>query len=161
MNFFDFQPSKSLPVDVSHSICNSFSFTPYCRIRKPMNPHVDILHKTDKTIRPKPIPGWPVEPEIFTNRRRKGKTVRPYLVRHPKMEFKLPGTGPGASIGPGNGGGVPADHVKVTIAVSTQIDTPRPENGFYSDKELKDLYDKDRILINCKCTFIDAYNGIM
>ena len=109
-----------------------------------MNPHVDILHKTDKT-RPKPIPGLPVEPEIFTHRRRKGKTVRPYLVRHPKMEFKDPGTGPGVSICPGNGGAVPADNVKVTIAVPTQVDTPRPENQFYSDQELKDLYDKDWI----------------
>ena len=100
---------------------------------------MDLFHRVDKKARPDCIPGWPVEPEIFTGQRRKSIAKRPYLVRHPKMEFKAPGTGPGVSIACGNGGADPRDSKGVNIAVETRADTPRPENPFYSDQELQDL----------------------
>ena len=55
------------------------------------------------------------------------------------MEFKEPNTGPAASIGDRNGGTDVRDSVKVMIKVETHTDTPRPENQFYSDQELKNL----------------------
>ena len=55
------------------------------------------------------------------------------------MEFKQPGDGPGVSIGNRNGGADSRDHVKVNVNVETRIDTPRPEDEFYSDQELKNL----------------------
>ena len=106
-------------------------------------------HREDKETRPRPIRGWPVEPEIFTEilfKRRKSQAKRPYLVRHPKMEQKQKsidaGYGHGASM---NGGADDRDAIKVSIAVETHIDTPRPAlpHQVYSNQELIDLQCKE------------------
>ena len=115
------------------------------RIRPPSNPHTDLAYKADTKTRPSPIPGWSVEPEIFTARRRKTVGRRPYLVRHPKMEFKEPNTGPGVSIGDRSGGGDVRDNTKVMVTVETHVDTPRPEDQFYSDQELKNFQKKESV----------------
>ena len=95
-------------------------------------------YQPDTTTRPKPIRGWPEEPEIFTSNRRKSIAKYPYLVRHPKMDLVSGGTG--TSINAGNGGADDRDRQKVTIAVDTHIDTPRPmvPNQLFSNQELID-----------------------
>ena len=110
-------------------------------------------HKEDKT-RPKPIRGWPVEPEIFTEilfKRRKSQAKRPYLVRHPKMEQKQKSIDAGYGHGPSMSGGPDArDDNKVSIVVGTHIDTPRPAlpHQVYSNQELIDLQCKENDLYN-------------
>ena len=89
-------------------------------------------HKPDDKTRPPPIPGWPVEPEIFTSRRRKSVAKRPYLVRHPKMALVPAGEGPGKSIDAGNGGADSRDTAKVTIKAAGSK-TPAK---LFTDKEL-------------------------
>ena len=113
------------------------------RIQPPPNPHTDLSYSPDTKTRPPPIAGWSVEPEIFTHRRRKTVGRRPYLVRHPKMEFKDPNTGPGVSIGNRSGGGDARDNTKVMVVVESHVDTPRPENQFYSDSELRNVQKKE------------------
>ena len=108
-------------------------------------------HKEDTKTRPRPIPGWPVEPEIFTEllfNRRKSQAKRPYLVRHPKMDQKQQSIAAGFGHGqPNNGGPDDRDSNKVAIAVETHIDTPRPAqpHQVYSNQELIDLQCKETI----------------
>ena len=80
-----------------------------------------------------------MEPEIFTFRRRKSIAKFPYLVRHPKMDLVSDGTG--RSIHAGNGDAGAHDVPKVSIAVETRIDTPRPTlpHQIFSNQELIDL----------------------
>ena len=135
-------------------------FTPYIRIIDPIVPPfrgpADRMirgiaekkkHSPDDKTRPRPIPGWPVEPEIFTEilfNRRKSRSKRPYLVRHPKMSLKQAAVSAGLSMEP-PGGGASADCPKVTIAVETHVDTPRPAapHQIYSNQELIDLQCKE------------------
>lgn len=104
-------------------------------------------HSPDDKTRPKPIPGWPVEPEIFTEilfKRRKSRSRRPYLVRHPKMSLKQAAVAAGVSMEPKSGGAV-SDGGKVAIAVETHVDTPRPAapHQVFSNQELVDLQCKE------------------
>ena len=98
-------------------------------------------HKPDDKTRPPPIPGWPVEPEIFTFRRRKSVAKQPYLVRHPKMALVPGGEGPGKSIDAGNGGADDRDIAKVIIKAAAGSRVPAK---LFTDKELKGQF-KDRI----------------
>ena len=50
--------------------------------------------------------------------------------------------GKGVSIAAGNGGGDARDTKKITIAMDTHIDTPRP-NQIFSNQELIDLQCKE------------------
>ena len=108
-------------------------------------------HKEDKKTRPRPIPGWPVEPEIYTEllfKRRKSQAKRPYLVRHPKMDQKQKSIAAGYGHGQSNNGGPDdRDCKKVTIEVETRVDTPRPAHPHqvYSNQELIDLQCKELI----------------
>ena len=104
-------------------------------------------HSPDDKTRPRPIPGWPVEPEIFTEilfKRRKSRSRRPYLVRHPKMSLKQAAVAAGVSMEPKSGGAV-SDGGKVAIVVETHVDTPRPAapHQVYSNQELIDLQCKE------------------
>lgn len=78
-------------------------------------------YQPDSSLRPKPIRGWPEEPEIFTSYRRRSIAKYPYLVRHPKMDLNTEGTS--SSIDAGNGGAHALDRQKVAIAVDSYIDT--------------------------------------
>ena len=97
----------------------------------------------DKTKRPPPIPGRPIEPEIFTSHRRPSVAKRRYLVRHPKMVL-TDGTGHGTSIAAGNGGADDRDTTKVIINVPTGGKATTP-GKIFTDKELKGMK-KARIL---------------
>lgn len=106
-------------------------------------------HSPDTTTRPPPIRGWPEEPEIFTSYRRKSIAKFPYLVRHPKMD--VDDNGQGVSIAAGNGGANVLDTKKVTIAMDTHVDTPRPlvPGQTFSNQELIDLQCKERTIVLC------------
>ena len=110
-------------------------------------------HKEDTKTRPRPIPGWPVEPEIFTEllfKRRKSQKKKPYLVRHPKMDLKQEAINAGLGHDQiSDGARDNHDFTKVTIAVETYVDTPRPAHPHqvYSNQELIDLRCKELIKI--------------
>ena len=55
--------------------------------------------------------------------------------------------GGGTSINAGNGGADVRDHHKVTIAVETYVDTPRPSipHQMFSNQELIDAQCKERL----------------
>ena len=99
---------------------------PIYRVKKPINPHTDISYKADDQTQAKPMDGFLVEPEIYTHRRRRnGRTMRPYMQRHPKMVS------------------VKFGKAKIrTIDVKTEddsghVDTPRPQ--LFSNQELVNL----------------------
>ena len=100
-------------------------------MKRPINPHTDLSYKADDRTQAKPLSGHMVEPEIMTHRRRRNtKSMRPYMVRHPKMVSVKFGKAKVKTVKVATDGGTDGDD-------PAHIDTPRPQ--LFSNQELVNL----------------------
>ena len=113
------------------------------RVKRPVNPHTNLSYKADDRKQAKPMSGFLVEPEIFTHRRRKGKSCRPYMVRHPKM----------TSVKFGKAKIRVVDDVEVPPNTDQEfhVDTPRPQ--IFSNQDLVDANLTQAIVYYCNSLY--------